>query len=84
MNTHTELAPLKVRRVMVIGVAQWKYEYASLAEAAECVQTLAERIAAEGTRLDFIEVMVEFATGESERCAFKEPERVYAWMKRFE
>ena len=84
MKAQRKLRPLEVKTVYVIGIAEWLYEYASLRDAAACVQQLSKLIEKEGARLDYIEVRVEFSTGESERCAFKEEERVFDWLERFE
>ncbi|MEL7275562.1 MAG: hypothetical protein AAGK98_03755 [Pseudomonadota bacterium] len=68
----------------MIGVGMWKYEYTSVEDAAAAVHDIDRRVREEGVRLDYIEVLVEFAGGESERCAFKEKERVFSWLRRFE
>lgn len=47
------------------------------------IHELERQIKTTGTKLDCIEVGVEFFTGESERCAFNDKERVYAWFERF-
>ncbi|NQY59631.1 hypothetical protein [Cognatishimia sp.] len=78
-----DLEPLIVRKVFVIGFAKWLYEFTSLDDAVACIYELERQMKSEGTELNFIEARVEFITGESERCAFIDRERVYAWLDRF-
>lgn len=82
--THPEIEPLAVAKVYVIGVARWKYECDSVEQAIACVHQLAAEIARSEASLDMFEVMVEFTTGESERCAYRNKSRVKTWLKRFQ
>lgn len=84
MQAPADLTPLNISRIFVLGIGQWKYEYMTVADAAAGVQDLDRKIHEEGVRLDFIEVLIEFASGESERCSFKDKQRVFAWLDRFE
>lgn len=82
--THPDSQPLAVSKVFVIGVARWKYEYDSVEQAIACVHQLAVEIAESQASLDMFEVMVEFASGESERCAYRDESRVKNWLERFQ
>ena len=75
---------LTVAKVYVIGVARWKYEYSTIDDAIACIHRLSKEIEEQKAHLDMFEVMVEFTSGESERCAYREEVRVAKWLRRFE
>ena len=72
-----------IEKVFVIGIGQWRHEYTSIPDAIACIHGLSQRIAEAGPRLDFIEIMVEFETGESERCKYRTEAQAVAWLQRF-
>lgn len=72
-----------IEKVFVIGIGQWKHEYTSVSDAIACIHGLNQRIKEAGPRLDFIEIMVEFETGESERCRYRTEAQAVAWLQRF-
>ena len=78
------LPPLKIKKVFVIGIAKWKFDFTTLEDAAACIVGELERTMQEqDASLELIEVMLEFTSGESERCAYKDKRRVFEWMGRF-
>lgn len=79
----TNAAPLDIKRITVIGVSQWPYKYTSVADAQAGVMNIAVEIKAQEPTLDLIEILVEFESGEHERCAYKSPQNCCEWLARF-
>lgn len=79
----TTLPPLEIAHVSIIASYGWKERFAGLDEAMKFVETITDLVEDPATPLDQIQVMVEFITGESERCAYQNRERTLQWMGRF-
>ena len=77
------LSPLTVSSVAVIASYRWKEQFSALEEAIKYVAAISELVGDDSTPLDQIQVMVEFTSGESERCAYASKERTIQWMSRF-
>jgi len=82
-NQQSLLPPLTVSSVAVIASHGWKEQFLALEEAIKYVTAISEQVDDENTSLDQIQVMVDFASGESERCAYASKERTIQWISRF-
>ena len=74
---------LQISSVFIIAAYGWKENFSDLNEAIEYISTINELVEDPTTPLDNIQVMVEFGTGESERCAYNTKERTLQWLHRF-
>ena len=74
---------LQITSVLIIAAYGWKENFSDLDEAIEYVLTINELVEDPVTPLDNIQVMVEFGTGENERCAYNSKERTLQWLNRF-
>lgn len=77
------MKPLTLNKIFVIGLYLWKYEYDTVDDAIAGVWAIADETGENSVPLDKIEVMVEFTTGEFERCAYADKGRVVHWLERF-
>lgn len=84
MNDLDSLPALEVQTVSIIAAYGWRQRFESLVEAIEYVDTITDLVEDPSAPLDKIQVLVEFTTGESERCAYKDKVRTLAWMARFQ
>ena len=75
--------PLKLNKIFAIGLYRWKYEFNTIDDAIAGVWAIANDTDEQTVPLDKIEVMVEFTTGEFERCAYADKGRVVRWLERF-
>ena len=81
--TSHRVKPLKLNKIFVIGLYLWKYEFDTIDDAIAGVWAIAGETGEHSVPLDKIEAMVEFTTGEFERCAYSDKARFVHWLERF-
>ncbi len=83
MSSDTNLPLLPVSGIFVIAQYGWKQSFSDIHEAIRYVTAITDMVEDPATPIDQIQVMVEFETGDSERCSYQEKQRTIQWLKRF-
>lgn len=84
MSHEPLLPPLEIAAVKVLAAYAWLERFTSVAEAIEHIAVISDQVDDPTTPLDRIEIMIEFTSGDNERCAYKEKARAIQWLRRFE
>ncbi len=83
MGSNKRLEPNSVKLISVISYNGWLERFSDLELAKAYVSSISKFSDNPDEERDRIQVLVEFESGESERCAFLDSQRTLAWMSRF-
>lgn len=81
--TKTTLTPLEIHSIYVIARYGKKECFKNLTEAIVYVSHITDLVEDPASPLDQIAIVVQFVTGDEERCSYKEKTRTVQWLERF-